>query len=451
MGFNRFRINVISRALAFALGVTLFLYLAIKTQLFAALFITGLCCFYLVYSLIHYVEKTNRELARFFQSIKYEDFSQTFKDKHEGKSFRELRAAFTDVINAFRKTRAEKEENYHYLQTVVQHIGIGLLAIRSDGEVQLINTAAKKLFKVPRLKNVRALESLSSKLVDALITLRPRETGLIKVQDNNELLHLSLYASEFKLRGENYKLVSVQNIRSELEEKEIDAWQKLIRVLTHEIMNSITPISSLASTVNGIIKQSEFRLGEDETQDPEVLSDVQQALDTIQKRSQGLMHFVDAYRNLTLIPKPNFKVFPLSDLFTRVEKLMQANMKERGTAFHYSIRPGDLVLTADPELIEQVLINLLLNALQAVESQADGVIELKAFLDDMGRIIIQVRDNGPGIPSDDMEKIFIPFYSTKSGGSGIGLSLSRQVMRLHKGSISAQSGSSGKTIFSLKF
>ncbi len=451
MGFNRFRINVIFRVLALALTVVLFIYLAARTQLFAALSITGLFGLYLIYSLIHYVEKTNRELARFFQSIKYEDFAQTFKDKHEGKSFGELRAAFTDVINAFRKTRAEKEEHYHYLQTVVQHIGVGLLAIGSEGEVQLINTAAKKLFKVPRLKNVRALESLSPKLVKTLLKLRSRETALVKVQDRNELLHLSLFASEFKLRGENYKLVSVQNIRSELEEQEIDAWQKLIRVLTHEIMNSITPISSLASTVHEIIKKKGFRLGKDEKQGMETLSDVQQALDTIQKRSQGLMHFVDAYRNLTLIPKPTFKVFPLAELFTRVEKLMQSNMKSCGSSFRYSIQPADLVLTADPELIEQVLINLLLNALQAVESRTNGVIALKAFLDEMGRIIIQVCDNGPGIPPEDLEKIFIPFYSTKTGGSGIGLSLSRQIMRLHKGSISAQSGIYGETVFSLKF
>jgi signal transduction histidine kinase len=236
-----------------------------------------------------------------------------------------------------------------------------------------------------------------------------------------------------------------------LEETEIEAWQRLIRVLTHEIMNSITPISSLASTIQQLIRDGLKSLDLPEGFDPEMLDDIQQALHTIQKRSKGLMHFVDAYRNYSLTPKASYSVFPVGELFTRVEKLMQANIVDRGILFQGRVEPENLELTADPELTEQVLINLLLNALQSVEKQEGGRIDLLAFLDVQGRILIQVKDNGPGIQEENLDKIFIPFFSTKEGGSGIGLSLSRQIMRQHKGTISVHSDPEQATVFTLRF
>ena len=451
MVYKSFRVNCIIRVLL--LGATLcgFFYFLFKTTQYAALYIIGAFILYQIYSLIHYVEKTNRDLARFFQSIEYSDFSQTFKNNKLGSSFDALNKAFTEVMNAFRKTRSEKEEHYRYLQTVVQHVGIGLIAFQPDGEVELVNTAAKRLLKVPRLKNINSLESLSKPLVDTLFRLKPKEKALVKLENNNEPLHLSLYATEFKLRGQKYSLVSIQNIHSELEEKEIEAWQRLIRVLTHEIMNSVTPIASLASTINELI-QERFESPEFEKEKAsESSNDIYQALHTIQKRSQGLLHFMDAFRNLTLLPKPKFHIFSVNELFTRVEKLMQSHIAEKAVSFKTHIEPQGLELIADPELMEQVLINLLLNALQAVEGQKNAKIELSGSLDERGRIIIQVIDNGPGIPQENLEKIFIPFFSTKEGGSGIGLSLSRQIMRLHKGSISVHSEPNVNTVFTLLF
>ncbi len=451
MVFKRFRINCIVRVTLLGLTILGFFLILFKTELYAALLIIGLLIIYQIYSLIHYIEKTNRELARFFASIRYSDFSQTFKDEGLGRSFDALRKAFTEVMNAFRKTRAEKEEHYRYLQTVVQHVGIGLIAFQPNGDVELINTAAKRLLRVPSLKNINSLESFSKSLVETLQNIKPRERALIKVEDNDELLHLALYATGFKLRGQNFLLVSIQNIQSELEEKEIDAWQKLIRVLTHEIMNSITPIASLASTINELIKESWKLRHPDETSEAESLTDIHDAAQTIQKRSQGLLHFVDAYRNLTLIQKPNFQIFPVKELFVRVEKLMQANIQKKAITFEQKIEPATLELAADPELIEQVLINLLLNALHAVEGQKNAEIYLDARLDGRGRIVIQVKDNGPGITEENLEKIFIPFFSTREGGSGIGLSLSRQIMRLHHGSIGVHSEPDLETIFTLRF
>ncbi len=454
MVFKIFRINCITRILFIAATCFLFFYLFFQTRLYAALLITGILILYQIYSLIHYVEKTNRDLARFFESIKYEDFSQRFKNNKLGPSFASLQQALSNVADAFRKARAQKEEHYRYLQTVVQHVGIGLIAFQPDGKVELINTAAKRLLKVAHLKNVKSLESKSKTLTKTLLQLKSREKALVKVEDNNELLHLALYATEFKLGGRSFSLVSLQNIHSELEEKEIEAWQKLIRVLTHEIMNSVTPIASLASTINELIQESTKSLDfekEEAAAAAENLNDISQALQTIQKRSQGLLHFVDAYRNLTLIHQPNFNIFSAKELFTRIEKLMRTNIAKKAVEFKMDVDPESLELTADPELIEQVLINLMLNALQAVEGQKKPKIELNAFLDSNGKIIIRIIDNGPGIPKENLEKIFIPFFSTKEGGSGIGLSLSRQIMRLHKGSISVHSEPHERTVFNLIF
>lgn len=451
MVYRRFRFNCIIRIVLLSLTLLVFFYILFRTSLYAALFIVGLLFVYEIWSLIHYVEKTNRDLTRFFSSIRYSDFSQTFKEDGLGPSFDGLRKAFTEVMNVFRKTRTEKEEHYRYLQTVVQHIGIGLIAYQPTGDVELINTAAKRLLGVPSLKNIKSLESFSKDLVDTLFGIKPKGRALVKVEDENDLLHLSLYGTEFKLRGQNFSLVSIQNIHSELEEREIEAWQKIIRVLTHEIMNSITPISSLASTINEMIKENYQILRAKDKIDSESLTDIHDAAQIIQKRSQGLLHFVDAYRNLTLIQKPNFQIFSVKELFSRVEKLLQANIKEKGIRFRTNVDPQSLELTADPELIEQVLINLLLNALFAVGGQKKAKIDLHSQLDGRGRIIIQVKDNGPGIAPENLEKIFIPFFSTKEQGSGIGLSLSRQIMRLHRGSITVHSELQKGTVFTLRF
>jgi len=451
MVYKGFRLNCILRVIILALTVCLFFLLLFKTDLYAALVIIGSAILYQCYSLIHFVEKTNRDLTRFFQSIKFSDFSQTFRDSKEGKSLAALHLAFNDVLDAFRKARSEKEEHYRYLQTIVQHVGIGLIAYQPDGNVELINTAAKRLLGLAQLKNINSLKSWSPTLVETMLKLKPKEKALVKVEDNSELLQLALYATEFKLRDYTFTLVSIQNIFSELEEKEIDAWQKLIRVLTHEIMNSITPISSLASTINDLINasfdlRSLLKEGQEDT-----LTDICDAAQTIQKRSQGLLHFVDAYRNLTLIQKPNFQIFPIRELFNRLQKLIQTNVKDKKIQLEVTIEPKSLELAADPELIEQALINLLLNALHAVDGQKEAQIQLMARLDSRSHIIIQVRDNGPGISKENLEKIFIPFFSTREGGSGVGLSLSRQIMRLHNGSISVQSEPDVETTFTLRF
>lgn len=448
MVFSRFRLNVLARVLLLSGSLFGFFYLVFATTLYATLLILGAVCLYQIYALLFYVEKTNRDLSRFFDAIKHSDFSQSFTGAGLGSSFDELKAAFGEVIAKFQRARADKEEHFRYLQTVMQHVGIGLVSFQPNGEVELINSAARRLLRVPHLKNIHALANLSKPLVEKLLAMKSGERALIKVEDKSEMLQLAIYATEFRMREQKFTLVSLQNIQSELEEKEMEAWQNLIRVLTHEIMNSVTPIASLAATLHEMVPAAPRAPASNHD---ETASDISEGLQTIRKRSEGLLHFVDAYRNLTRIPKPNFHVVPVKTLFEQVRQLMRAQVAAKAIALSVRIEPESLEVTADPDLIEQVLINLLLNAIQAVEHRAEAKIALRAFLDERGRVNVQVSDNGPGILPEVLEKIFIPFFTTKQGGSGIGLSLSRQIMRLHRGTISAHSTLGGETVFTLRF
>ncbi len=450
MFLKKFRISVILQVLFLIALIFVFIFLLLNTIHYATIFIVGIIIIFQVFSLIRYVETTNKHLIRFFEAIRHSDFSQSFSVDGLGYSFDELKNSFSEVIKAFRKSRSEKEEHYRYLQTVIQHVGIGLIAFKKDGEVELINSAAKKILRVNRLKNISSLKSMSTDLVKNLFQLKTGGRALVKVNDNDELLQLIIYATEFKLRADQIILVSIQNIQGELEEKEMEAWQKLIRVLTHEIMNSITPISSLASTANEILVECDTK-NEQVNISNETIEDIQKAVKTIHKRSEGLLHFVEAYRSLTRLPTPIFKIFNISELFERVEQLIIDKIKKYNITLNVSIHPTSLELTADPELIEQVLLNLLLNAIDAVKDKSDPEINLNARIGERSRIVLEIKDNGVGIPKDVQEKIFIPFFTTKKGGSGIGLSLSRQIMRLHSGIIGLNSEPGNFTEFHLKF
>jgi nitrogen fixation/metabolism regulation signal transduction histidine kinase len=401
--------------------------------------------------MIRYVEKTNTRLSQFLQSIRHSDFSSSFTDQGLGSNFQDLSKAFTEVIEAFKKHRAEKEEHYHYLQTVVQHVSMGIMAFRHDGHIDIYNNAAKRLLKVRHIRNIAELSAVKEDLPETLLNMKAGNKTLVRLFINDEMYQVSLYATEFRMRGEDYTLVSLQDISTELDEKEIESWQKLIRVLTHEITNSITPISSLAATVREMLIQEdegELMLKSLENDD---LKDVQGAIDTIQNRSQGLLNFVEVYRNLTRIPKPNFKYFKVHEIFERSERLLKPKMDDLGIKCANKIFPPDLMLTADPDLIDQVIINLILNAIDAVKGVEKPEISILATLNNSNRATIDIRDNGTGIKPDILDKIFMPFFTSKKHGSGIGLSLSRQIMHLHKGSITVKSRPEEGTTFTLTF
>ncbi|HAA22525.1 MAG TPA: ATP-binding protein [Cytophagales bacterium] len=405
-----------------------------------------------VVSLVQYLDRNTREVLDFLHSLKMDEVNAPFSTDDKDPTRQELYTAFNEVLAMVKEVRTARDEQYQYLKNIVHHVGIGLITFDARGDVQIVNTAARKLFGRSELRNIRELEMLNPALVESLRRLKTGGRDLVRLEREGDVEQLSVYAIELTLRGKEFKLVSVQNIRSELEEKEMEAWQNLIRVLTHEIMNSVTPISSLAGTVRG---ELEGQLTNDLEVNPipnDEIEDLFQAVDTIQRRSEGLIRFVQDFRNLTHIPQPNKTRIEVRELLQPTVMLLQPEAEAKGVNLSLSVDPETLSVMADSELIDQVLINLVKNAIQAFDEDHEGVKEvaLTATEDSRGRVLVHIKDNGVGIEEDALSKIFIPFFTTKKQGSGIGLSLSRQIMRQHGGNISVKSVVNEGTEFTLK-
>lgn len=451
MVFKDFRFLVILRVILLVIAIMVTAYLVQQGRNIITSIILAAVIVFQIIELIRFVERTNKKLTHFLESIRHSDFSTSFSDPGLGKSFQRLNTALNEVVNEFKSTRAEKEEHYQYLQTLVQHISIGVIAFRKDGKVDMINNALKRLLQINYLKRISELSKVQEDLPTILNSLKSGDKTLIKLFIQDELLQISVYATEFRMRGEDFTLVSLQNISSELEEKEIESWQRLIRVLTHEIMNSITPISSLAVTVNEMLFDLSGEVPKLRQLDEEDIDAIETAIKTIQGRSQGLLNFVDIYRNLTRIPKPNFRYFPVKELFDRSMMLLKPKLEQIDIQCSCVITPDNLMLTADPDLVDQVMINLILNAMDAVKNKSNPQITARGYTNNAGRVVIELIDNGYGIKPDIIDKIFMPFFTSKKDGSGIGLSLSRQIMHLHKGSITVKSLPEEGTTFTLTF
>ncbi|MEQ9165991.1 MAG: ATP-binding protein, partial [Fulvivirga sp.] len=404
-----------------------------------------------VISLIKYVQRGNEDILEFLESIENDDITHRYKTDFDNPELNRLNAALNNVLNNLHEARKEKEADYQYLKNIVQHIGIGLITFDKKGKIQIINTAAKKLLKVSQLENISDLKTLNENLVDIIIRLRTGGRDLIRMEIGGDIVQLAIYAIELTLRGKMYKLISVQNIQNELEEKEMEAWQNLVRVLTHEIMNSVTPISSLANTVEDELKRQLSNDQEINAISNEDIEDLHLAVQTIKKRSQGLIRFVQDFRNLTHIPKPKIAEIGVKALLVEMLMLLKKEIESNGVKASINVDPPSMTINADKELIEQVLINLIKNATQAFDEQTNKLVEVKAYFDEKSRPIISVKDNGNGIDDEALQKIFIPFFTTKKSGSGIGLSLSRQIMRQHQGMLGVKSKVDEGTEFFLRF
>ena len=446
--FRHHRLHVALRLIAVA-GAAFGAGAAWTAGYVGAALLAGLVGLGVAAALVGYTEKPARDLTRFLESLRYDDASQRVTGEGRGRTFDALADAFGRVGDTFQTLRAEREEQARYLQTVVRHVGVALVAFRPDGEVTLVNHAARRLLGLSHLRRLDGLARVSPDLPEALLALGSGERSLVRVEQEAGTLVLLAHAAQFRLLDAPYTLVSLQDIGAELEEQEMDAWQRLTRVLTHEIGNSVAPIASLAGTASGLL-----RTGAGTDADPLApadVADVREALATIERRSQGLMRFVEAYRSLTRIPKPSFALFRVRALFDDAQTLLRTSFAAAGVALEVDVEPDSLELVADRALVEQVLLNLLLNALQALDGTgSDGRVRLRASIGPNGRPAVEVEDDGPGIPPEALERVFVPFYTTKAAGSGIGLSLSRQVMRLHGGRLLARSRP-GRTVFTLQF
>jgi nitrogen fixation/metabolism regulation signal transduction histidine kinase len=381
--------------------------------------------------------------------VKYSDFISGFTtDNKLGRSFKDLNVAFNEVLEAFRKARTEKEEHWQYLNTVVQQVRTGILSFDTEGDVQLMNANAKKFIGISSIKNIKELIQINPRLYHSINSVEPGKSELYKASNNE--LYLTIQATELRIRGIDVKLVTLQNIQPELQKQELEAWQNLTRVLRHEIMNSITPISSLTSTLREILDHDMTRKDTHWELKEEGADDLKEGLSTIENRSRGLIKFIDAYREYTSLPKPKMTTVRLKDLIEKVAQLMKNEIKKTRIDFQCECSSEYLTIQADVEMIEQVLINLLKNAVEALAETENPTLSLTGRYNE-NAVLIEVTDNGPGIIKEAREHIFVPFYTTKRTGSGIGLSLSRQIMQMHNGSLSVESEPEVKTVFTMKF
>ena len=446
--FNDFRFRVAFRIILLGITMSLFVYMVSKPNMIFAAALTLMIIVGQLIELYRFTSQTNRKLTRFLESVKYSDFISGFaNDNKLGKSFRELNSAFNEVLEAFRKARTEKEEHWQYLNTIVQQVRTGIISFDPEGQVQLMNANAKRFIGIANMKNIHELVSKNPKLYEALMDVQSGKSTLYKA--GNEFL-LTLQATELRIRGNTVKLVTLQNIQTELQKQELEAWQNLTRVLRHEIMNSITPISSLTSTLREILEQDLIKKEDNYELKTEGAEDLREGLNTIESRSKGLIKFIDAYREYTSLPQPKIKNIRVKDLIEKVAQLLKPEFKKTSIQFSYKSDSEYLTIQADEEMIEQVLINLIKNAIEALENLPNATIELTGTYND-NAVIIEVSDNGPGIIPEAIERIFIPFFTTKKSGSGIGLALSRQIMQMHNGSLSVKSEPDVKTTFTLNF
>ncbi len=406
----------------------------------------------LVIELAGYVTRSNNELAKFILAVKYRDFSQQFNEKHTNPSLKQLHHSFNQINQTFRQLSTEKEAQYHYLQTILELIDTGIISYdATSGDVEWVNESFKQTIELPYLKNIHSLTKRNEVLYEAIINLKPGNNSLLKLTVNKKSMQLLLSATSFRLNGRDLMLVAFKNVSTALDETETEAWQKLLRVMTHEIMNSVAPIASLADTLRKHLRLEKEKVTEPATFNTDLLDDVEEGIGIIQNRSEGLLKFAQIYRNFSKITNPLLTTIYVQELFNSICGLLRHQLEEKNIKLVTSVQPPELLLQADSRLMEQVLINLLLNAAKAVRDEENPQVQLVARIGEGERVAIDVIDNGTGIPPELLDSIFIPFFTTHKDGSGIGLSLAKQIMHLHKGNIQVNSVEGEGTIFTLQF
>ena len=403
---------------------------------------------YQVIEFYRFQKKAHQELDQFVESVHYRDFSRYFDVKHAPVELQPLRKGFNEINSTFKVISKEKETQYQYLQKILELVDTGILSYEEkSGEVVWMNESLKRMLQLPYLKTIHSLNRRDVELSKDIITLNPGDSKVATAHLEKSSFKVLLSATAFQTDGKIYKLIAFQNVNEALDETESKAWQKLLSVLTHEIMNSVAPISSLADTLKNRLQQSVTTLNNDSGS----VDDLEIGIETIKRRSEGLLKFAETYRNLNKITTLNLKKVYVRDIFENLLRLMQPTLEQKNIELETILKETDLVLEADTNLIEQVLINLVVNAIEAVKDRKDPKILLTAYLANNRKTIIKVADNGYGMPAELLDKIFIPFFSTKKSGSGIGLSLCKQIMMLHKGNMQVHSVEGEGTAFFLQF
>ena len=449
MIYKRFYISIVIQIVLLSLTPILYLYVHSMPYMIVTTYsLIALWLIQIVY-LIYYINKTNSDLSKFFNAFQYQDSTLVFNQQKEDKAFKGLHKSFNDIIHAFGKVKIEKEKDFVFFQHTVELVGIGLLAFDAKGNIRLCNKAFKELFRLADFQNISELACLDEGFPDFLVQMKTEKQNLRNYLIENRLRKLAMKAVDFRLENDVIKLISFQDIKNEIDRGEMEAMNKLIRVFTHEIINSVSPMSLLSGSLIDLYERQEVALPQSAINE-DLMSNTLLGLKTIRKRSKGLISFVDEYKNLTQLPQARFEVISVLRLFEHIKMLFREECQAEGIKFEVLVNDEAQELIADEKLIEQVLINLVRNSIQALNGIPSKRIRLS--FESLNQVnTIKVSDNGAGIPNDLIENIFTPFFSTKEKGSGIGLNLSRQIMRLHDGSISVVSKPGAHTEFSLQF
>jgi nitrogen fixation/metabolism regulation signal transduction histidine kinase len=450
MVYRRFSTRLAARLVILGVAIAAAMWLMLQPGLHSATLLALGIVAATAAELWWFVSRTNREIARFLDAARHADYSQRFGYEDLGTGFGELAAAFTDILNRMYEQRSNLETDLRRLRALVDHIPIPLMTLHGNGSITLQNNAARRLFGAAHVTRISDLRQFGSSFHDAVAEAVPGQRELVTFEVEGVDYKLTLATSENIVAGESSRLLSLQDIQSELNVTEAEAWQDLVRVLTHEIMNSITPVTSLAATASEVVDDvvrkagNNSELGED-------LGDLRDAVHTVARRSDSLMQFVNSYRQITRLAPPEKKRVHVGDLFESVRLLAKAEWPRCDSTLSVEVNPAELDVYADRDLLEPVVMNLLRNAFQATDGMDNPRIELRGILNRRGNVVIEVRDNGPGIPEEIARKIFVPFFTTKTEGSGVGLALARQVMTAHGGFVRLVESDGGGATFTLTF
>ena len=443
-------LNILIRTILIVTLALLMGYLVFVQQSIRFSIICFITIIILTINLITYLNRTNRNIRFFFDSVRNDDSNLSFPVDKKSGSLRELHQSMNNVNQQIQELKIENAHQEQYFQKILEHLATGIITYNNKGFILHANSAAKRLLSLDIITHLRQIEQVDKKLSETIKNLKPYERHLVALNTLQGEIQLSLKSTSFGSDDNELVILSIQDIKHELDEKEVDSWMRLIRVLMHEIMNSITPITSLSDSLLNIYRHEKIPVKPKEITDKSIETTLN-GLNVIKEQGKGLMEFVESYRKLTRIPKPEMKSFIISDLFARVKVLTDSLAKGKNTVIIFHDVNSEREIYADENLISLVLINLIKNAVEANEKNPECKIEISAGYDTNEKPEICVSDNGPGISRENIEEIFIPFFTTRDKGSGIGLSISKQIMGVHGGTLKVRSVPNKETIFCLCF
>lgn len=454
MNFKRFSLLIVIRTVLTMMTLILLTQALMHQGYHASTLLLSIILIFQFIEITRFISKTNAELVRFFDAIRHADFSQRFELKALGTGFDELGSTFADIVKRIQTVRSTQESELRQIKAIIEHVPVPLLSIANNGKITLWNNSVRRLFGTHVITKIEDLAQFDSEFPTKLQSILVGERTLITIIIDDMEHRLIISATEIVTATHRETLLSLQDIQSELALAQLQAWQDLVSVLTHEIMNSITPVASLAKTAVDLVKDVQHKtknLPNITEEVNEELDDILGAVQTVSRRSDGLMQFVSSYRRLTRLPSPNRQTISVEKLFTNVTSLITQVSKDKGADLITSVFPSELDVNVDVDMIEQVLINLLQNAEQALCQSTSPQITMRASLNLRGHVVIEVSDNGKGIEQENIGQIFVPFFTTKKEGSGVGLALTRQVMIAHDGKVAVRNNNQGGATFSLIF